>query len=105
MEYHQHQWLPHREAGATAVQELALTLADGIGYVEAAIERGLLIDDLGTAPIPDIPNHKASPDLGQATGLFRQHQGQPEADSGRKRPRDQNHLHQAHHGAGCGSFR
>ncbi len=30
-----------REAGATAVQELAFTLADGIAYVEAAIERGL----------------------------------------------------------------
>ncbi len=30
-----------REAGATAVQELAFTLADGIAYVEAAMERGL----------------------------------------------------------------
>ncbi len=30
-----------REAGATAVQELAFTLADGIAYVEACIERGL----------------------------------------------------------------
>ena len=34
-----------REAGATAAQELAFTLADGIAYVEAALERGLLIDD------------------------------------------------------------
>ena len=34
-----------REAGSTAVQELAFTLADGFGYVEAAIERGLDIDD------------------------------------------------------------
>ena len=34
-----------REAGATAIQELAFTLADGIAYVEAAIERGLQIDD------------------------------------------------------------
>ncbi|MDJ0973874.1 MAG: methylmalonyl-CoA mutase family protein [Planctomycetota bacterium] len=33
-----------REAGATAVEELAFTLADGIGYVEAAIERGLDVD-------------------------------------------------------------
>lgn len=33
-----------REAGSTAVQELAFTLADGIGYVEAAIERGLDVD-------------------------------------------------------------
>jgi methylmalonyl-CoA mutase N-terminal domain/subunit len=34
-----------REAGATAVQELAFTLADGIAYVEAAMERGLDVDD------------------------------------------------------------
>ena len=34
-----------REAGSTAVQELAFTLADGIGYVEEAIERGLSVDD------------------------------------------------------------
>lgn len=34
-----------REAGATAVQELAFTLADGIAYVSAAIERGLSVDE------------------------------------------------------------
>ena len=34
-----------REAGATAAQELAFTLADGIAYVEAAAERGLAVDD------------------------------------------------------------
>lgn len=34
-----------REAGATAVQELAFTLADGFAYIEAAIERGLNVDD------------------------------------------------------------
>ncbi len=34
-----------REAGSTAVQELAYTLADGLAYVEAAIERGLDVDD------------------------------------------------------------
>lgn len=33
-----------REAGATAVQELAFTLADGIGYVEHCLERGLAVD-------------------------------------------------------------
>jgi methylmalonyl-CoA mutase N-terminal domain/subunit len=33
-----------REAGATAVQELAFTLADGIGYVQAGIEAGLDVD-------------------------------------------------------------
>ena len=33
-----------REAGATATQELAFTLADGLAYVEAAVERGLLVD-------------------------------------------------------------
>jgi methylmalonyl-CoA mutase N-terminal domain/subunit len=34
-----------REAGATAVQEVAFTLADGIAYVQAAIDRGLDVDD------------------------------------------------------------
>jgi len=34
-----------REAGSTAVQELAFTLADGLEYVKAAMQRGLQIDD------------------------------------------------------------
>jgi methylmalonyl-CoA mutase N-terminal domain/subunit len=34
-----------REAGATAVQEVAFTLADGIAYVQAAIDAGLAVDD------------------------------------------------------------
>ena len=34
-----------REAGATAAQELAFTLADAIAYVEAALGRGLDVDD------------------------------------------------------------
>ncbi len=34
-----------REAGSTAAQELAFTLADGIAYTQAAIERGLDVDD------------------------------------------------------------
>ncbi|MDQ3398497.1 MAG: methylmalonyl-CoA mutase family protein [Deinococcota bacterium] len=34
-----------REAGSTAVQELAFTLADGIHYVRKALERGLDIDE------------------------------------------------------------
>jgi methylmalonyl-CoA mutase N-terminal domain/subunit len=34
-----------REAGSTAVQEVAFTLADGIAYVEAALAAGLPIDD------------------------------------------------------------
>jgi methylmalonyl-CoA mutase N-terminal domain/subunit len=33
-----------REAGSTAAQELAFTLADGIAYVAAAVERGLEVD-------------------------------------------------------------
>ena len=37
-----------REAGATAVQELAFTLANGIAYVQAAIERGLDVDSFGS---------------------------------------------------------
>ncbi len=35
-----------REAGATAAQELAFTLADGIAYVDAAVSRGLAVDDV-----------------------------------------------------------
>jgi methylmalonyl-CoA mutase N-terminal domain/subunit len=34
-----------REAGSTAAQELAFTLKDGFTYVEAALERGLAIED------------------------------------------------------------
>jgi methylmalonyl-CoA mutase N-terminal domain/subunit len=34
-----------REAGATAVQEVAFTLANGIAYVQAALNVGLLVDD------------------------------------------------------------
>jgi methylmalonyl-CoA mutase N-terminal domain/subunit len=36
-----------REAGSTAVEEVAFTLADGIAYVEAALARGLSIDEFG----------------------------------------------------------
>jgi methylmalonyl-CoA mutase N-terminal domain/subunit len=36
-----------REAGATAVQEVAFTLADAIAYVHAALDAGLEIDDFG----------------------------------------------------------
>lgn len=34
-----------REAGATAVQELAFTLADGLAYVDDCLKRGMKIDD------------------------------------------------------------
>ena len=34
-----------REAGSTAAQELAFTLADGIAYVEAAVKKGLNVDE------------------------------------------------------------
>ena len=43
--YHMH------EAGATAVQELAYTLADGIEYVRAALRRGLDVDKLRAAAV------------------------------------------------------
>jgi methylmalonyl-CoA mutase N-terminal domain/subunit len=36
-----------REAGATAVQEVAFTLANGIAYVEAALQAGLPVDSFG----------------------------------------------------------
>ncbi|MFM8315885.1 MAG: methylmalonyl-CoA mutase, partial [Deltaproteobacteria bacterium] len=34
-----------REAGSTAIQEVAFTLSDGLTYVQAALDRGLKIDD------------------------------------------------------------
>jgi methylmalonyl-CoA mutase N-terminal domain/subunit len=34
-----------REAGSTAIQEVAFTLADGIAYVQAALDAGLTVDD------------------------------------------------------------
>jgi methylmalonyl-CoA mutase N-terminal domain/subunit len=34
-----------REAGATAVQELAFTLADGLAYVDHCVKRGMKVDD------------------------------------------------------------
>ncbi len=37
-----------REAGSTAVQEVAFTLADGISYVQAAIDVGLDVDDFAS---------------------------------------------------------
>jgi methylmalonyl-CoA mutase N-terminal domain/subunit len=37
-----------REAGATAVQELAFTLSNAIAYVEAAVDRGLDVDSFGS---------------------------------------------------------
>jgi len=37
-----------REAGSTAAQELAFTLADGMAYVDACIERGMPIDDFAS---------------------------------------------------------
>ena len=40
-----------REAGATAAQELAFTLADGIAYVQAGVERGLARRRLRAAPL------------------------------------------------------
>jgi methylmalonyl-CoA mutase N-terminal domain/subunit len=36
-----------REAGATAVQEVAFTLSDAVAYVQAALDAGLAIDDFG----------------------------------------------------------
>lgn len=37
-----------REAGSTAVQEVAFTIADGIAYVQAAIDAGLDVDDFAS---------------------------------------------------------
>src|SRR5258708_28320805 len=39
-----------REAGSTAAQELAFTIADGIAYVDAAIKAGLQVDAFARRP-------------------------------------------------------
>ncbi len=46
-----------REAGSTAVQEVAFTLANAVTYVEAAVRRGLVVDDVRAAPffLPERP--------------------------------------------------
>ena len=36
-----------REAGSTAAQEMAFTIADGIAYVQACVDRGLAVDSFG----------------------------------------------------------
>jgi len=41
-----------REAGSTAAQEIAFTLADGIEYVEAAIDAGLDVDEFAPQTSP-----------------------------------------------------
>jgi methylmalonyl-CoA mutase N-terminal domain/subunit len=40
-----------REAGSTAVQELAFTLRDGIEYVDWALERGLPVDSFAPGSV------------------------------------------------------
>ncbi len=37
-----------REAGSTAVQEVAFTLANGLAYVKAAVDKGLQVDDFAS---------------------------------------------------------
>ncbi len=44
VEHHLHQRLSHPQAGSTAVQEVAFTLANGIAYVQQAIDAGLDVD-------------------------------------------------------------
>ncbi len=41
-----------RESGSTSVQEVAFTLANGIAYVQAAIDVGLDVDEIAVAAVP-----------------------------------------------------
>jgi len=47
VEHHFDIGLPHPRAGSTASEEVGLTLADGIAYVQAALDAGLKVDDFG----------------------------------------------------------
>ena len=62
-----------REAGATAAQELAFTLADAIAYVEAAVARGLDVDDFAgrlasSSSPPGASCSRRSPSSGRPAG-------------------------------------
>jgi len=59
-----------REAGSTAVQELAFTLYDGVEYVEWALRRGLDVDEFGPRLSFFFNAHNVLPaDLGDAKSL------------------------------------
>src|SRR3712207_9456503 len=57
-----------REAGSTAVQELAFTLSNAIAYVEAAMEGGLEVDEFAPRLSVFFNAHK---DLFQEVGKYR----------------------------------
>ena len=61
-----------REAGSTAIQELAFTIADGMAYVEAALARGLRVDDfaprLSFFSTPTATSSRRSPSSGRRAG-------------------------------------
>src|SRR5689334_18513416 len=62
------------EAGATPVQEIAFTLANGVAYVRAALDAGLAVDDFAprlsfffvarTTLLEEVAKFRAAPDLG-----------------------------------------
>lgn len=61
-----------REAGSTAVQEVAFTLANGIAYVEAAIQAGMKVDEFGpgfpSSLTPTLIFWKKWPNFGRPDG-------------------------------------
>ena len=78
-----------REAGATAAQELAFTLADAIAYVEAAVARGLDVDDFAgrlsaSSSPPGRSCSRRSPSSGSPAGCGRRSCA---SGSGRPNPR------------------
>ena len=59
-----------REAGATAVQEVAFTLADGVAYVQAALDAGMSVDEFG----PRLSRGRTSPGRGIGRDSVATHQ-------------------------------
>jgi methylmalonyl-CoA mutase N-terminal domain/subunit len=70
-----------REKGCSAVQEVAFTLANGMAYVQAALDAGLAVDDFAPAP-------GRSSSTATTTSSRRSRSSAPPGTCGRTRMRD-----------------
>ena len=76
-----------REAGSTAAQEIAFTIANGLAYVEAAVAAGLDVDDVRAPPLvllecPQPPLRGGGEVPGGSSAVGQAHEGADRGDSG-----------------------